>query len=459
MIDGIKFTLNPDIIRNSDVLEFRRVSTGRDEAKYKGFSIKLYSDSCYVSGSIHKYKNNGEHNADDFRLSEFIQALNDLATTLNFNPEAVSFYSLEFGVNVELSFDAHIFIDSVVYYNNGILTSNRQGIEFQFADYAVKVYLKDKDKNLLRYEISINKTRKVKKIVEEDATYCNTLADLTSPIIWHSFGKELLNVFDSLLIVDKDSIDIQSLNADDIRLYVNGISSGYWLRNWETRTLKQRSLNRFREIVSKHSTSTMKEDVKGLISGKINSLIDIEDVLISPFENVTISPFEKLKTEGEDVTISPFEKLQTPTGNVLRFHHLRTKQPDDKKGSFCYDFPTWMTGENVTKPTPQNRLCKVTGLSLEIGIKQGEYLSPKGVEFYYNNHPDIFAEKLYPRLSKKWQTEPLKIQFREIAHSIRNGIYNPKHNFKRDIKNLEEPGMSWLFSMAETIRPENGEYL
>ena len=146
MIDGIKFTLNPDAVRSSDVLVFHRISEGRDEAKYKGFTIKLYQDKCYVAGSIHKYKNNGEHNADDFLLSEFIQTLNDMAVTLNFNPETVPFYSLEFGVNVELPFDVHTFIDSVVYCNNGILISDRKGIKFQFSDYEIKIYLKNINK-------------------------------------------------------------------------------------------------------------------------------------------------------------------------------------------------------------------------------------------------------------------------------------------------------------------------
>ena len=303
----------------------------------------------------------------------------------------------------------------------------------------------------MRYEISINKTRRIKTIIKEDVTYCNTLSDLTSPDVWRLFGKELLNVFDSLLIVDKDNVNVQRLSVDDIKLYTHGVSSGYWLRKWDYNKQKHKELNRFKEIVDKHSASTLKEDVKKLISDKINSLINIQ--------NVPISPFEKLKTEGKNVPISPFEKSQKEDENLSRFHHLRTNQLEDEKDGFCPDFPTWITGEIGTNPTPQNRLCKVTGLSLEIGIKQGEYLSAKGVEFYYYNHPDIYQKKLAIRLSKKWVDSDLKIQFREIAHSIRNEIYNPQNNFNRDIKKRENSGISFLFSLAETIRPDKRKYL
>ena len=81
-------------------------------------------------------------------------------------------------------------------------------------------------------------------------------------------------------------------------------------------------------------------------------------------------------------------------------------------------------------------------------------MSKKNVEFYYNNHRKIYDEKLFIRLSKKWESEDLKIQFREIAHSIRNEFYNPKNNLSRDLRKREIEGMKSIFNLTDTIRKE-----
>ena len=110
MIDGISFRLSPDRIKYNDILDFKPKGN-RDEAKYRGFRVSLYQDSAHVTGSIHKYYNEGAHNSNDFHLSAFIQALNDLALDLEFNPEAVQFNTLEFGVNISPPFDMVKFIE------------------------------------------------------------------------------------------------------------------------------------------------------------------------------------------------------------------------------------------------------------------------------------------------------------------------------------------------------------
>ena len=451
MIDGIKFDIDPDAVKDSDVLVFHRINETRQTAKYKGLIIELYPDSCRIRGSLHKYKNEGIHNADDFKLSEFVQVINDLSATLNFNPEVTLFYSVEFGVNIDLPFETHLFTNSIVYCRRGTQTNAPKGITIKFSEYEIKIYLKDNNtsNNRLRFEIKINRVRRLKRIIKENV-FSSTLADLANPILWQSFGKELLSVYDSLLIVDRDSIDIQNLNGNDAKLFLSGCNSGYWSKKWSNRTTRQRKLKRFQEIVF-NSTSTMKEDVKVLISEKINSLIDVQ--------NVTKSPFAKSEIGDKNVTFSAFAKSEVEDEKMLRFPHLRK----EGKGEKMLRFPSLDNSGFRNTCYEQKRNCKVTGLSLEIGIKQGEYLSAKGVEFYHQNHPDIFAEKLYTRLSKKWVDSELKIQFREIAHSIRNEIFNkennPRNNFKRDIKKREDSGMNLLFSLTETIRPDKRKFL
>ena len=56
------------------------------------------------------------------------------------------------------------------------------------------------------------------------------------------------------------------------------------------------------------------------------------------------------------------------------------------------------------------------------------------------------------RLSSKWDNESFEVQVREIAHSIRNEYYNPKHNAKREIQNLLSYPV--LFDLVPYIRPD-----
>jgi hypothetical protein len=223
MIDGIKFRLDPDTVRNNNVLKFCRLNGNNEIAEYWGLKIKLHPDSCYVSGSIHKYWNDGKHNANDFRLSEFRKALNDLSETFRLNPA-----------------------------------------------------------------------------------------------LWHLLGNELLNVYDSLLVVDSDSIDIQSLDKDELKIYSDGIRPGYWIRNWKYREDKKRALKRFRDIIGKHSQSKIKSDVRALIEAKINSLIDVE--------------FNE--TRKDYVTDSPLEKLETEKNSTK---NIQYGTPQDRVKT-CYDF-------------------------------------------------------------------------------------------------------------------------
>ena len=425
MIDGISFRLPPERIRNSDILDFKPKGN-RLEAKYQGLRVSLYADSAHVSGSIHKYYNDGAHNSDDFHLSAFIQALNDLALTFDFNPDAVPFNTFEFGVNISMPFDPVKFIESLVYTKKGVVKGNGKGIEIQLTEYRIKIYLKTTSENttVLRYEIRIDRTRGIRKKVEAQGAnlFCSALSDLKNPKVWEILGNALLEAYDTFLFIDIDSFT--NISSDEYRWLCNARNSSYWINHSTPaeRKKKQRELKNLKKFISERSTNTTFQTARKLINDKITELIDVENIIELHPESVTKSP-----------------TVQTPKkGKMSQNPHL----------------------DNVGKcdtSTQKKKVCKVTGLSLDIGIRQGAYLSAKGVEYYYLNNLDIFTNELLPRLSTKWKDSPLKIQYREIAHSIRNELYNPKNNprnnFKRDAGKIMN-GCIQLFSLAETIRPD-----
>lgn len=447
MVDGLSFDIPTEAVQDSDILEFKRYGNG-ERANYKGLIITRDSLSCSVRGSLHKYFNDGKHNYNNYTLSDFIKTISDLESTLNINAEAIRIGRIETGVNLDIDMDVDEFIGSVILFNNMIPVSTSQGVVFQFREYDVKLYKKElkghKDK--LRIEIACKHKSKRDRIIKEYATYCNTLSDLTNPKVWQAFGHELEFICDNLIIIDREGIDYTHLKPKDAELLTKGISSFYWTKKWNNRMTRNRHLNRFVELSSIYGGSNIREKIKKATIVKVKELINIDDTR----KNETNCTFLKTAIENNNVTNCT---LLRNTKNVTNC----TKLKDSAKGenvTFC----------TVDKGTICNTFhtCEVTGLSLEIGIKQGSYLSAKGVEYYYLNDIDLFNKILLPRLTEKWQESELKIQFREIAHSIRNEKYNPKNNprnnLKTSIKNRDN-GVLNLFDYSDMLREDKRKIL
>lgn len=447
MLDGVSFDIPSEAVQDSDILEFKRYGNG-ERANYKGLIITRDNSSCSVRGSLHKYFNDGKHNYNDFTLSDFIRTISDLEKTLNINADIIRIGRIEAGVNLDIDIDVDEFIGSVILFNNMIPVSTSQGVVFQFREYDVKLYRKElkghKDK--LRIEIACKHKSKRDRIIKEYATYCNTLSDLTNAKVWQAFGHELESICDNLILIDREGIDYTHLKPKDAELLTKGISPFYWTKKWNNRMTRNRHLNRFVELSSIYGGSNIQEKIKKATIAKIKELINID----STPENVTFSPFMKNAVCLENVTNVP---LLRNTKNVTNC----TKLKDSTKGknvTFC----------TVDKGTICNTFhtCEVTSLSLEIGIKQGTYLSAKGVEYYYQNQREIYDKILLPRLSEKWQESELNIQFREIAHSIRNEKYNPKNNPRNNLKTsikVRDNGILNLFEYSDMLREDKRQIL
>ena len=442
MLDGINFNIPIEAVQDSDILEFKRYGNG-ERANYKGLIITRDNLSCFVRGSLHKYFNDGKHNYNNYTLSDFVKTISDLESTLNINAESIRIGRIETGVNLDIDMDVDEFISSVILFNNIHPTMCDKGVIFKLNDYDLKLYRKELrgHSNRLRIELAIKKKRKRDAIIKEYATYCNTLSDLTNPKVWQAFGHELESICDNLIIIDREGIDYTHLKPKDAELLTKGISSFYWTKKWNSRATRMRYLDRFVELSSLYGGSNIREKIKKATISKIKELIDID----STSENVTFSPFMKNVINSENETNVP----------LLRNAKVETNVPfmkDSDNGKNETNVHVDKGGKRFTFHT-----CEVTGLSLEIGIKQGSYLSAKGVEYYYYNQRELFNKILLPRLSEKWHDTELKIQFKEIAHSIRNEKYNPKNNPRNNLRTSlkrRDNGMSSLFDYSVMLRED-----
>ena len=472
MIDGITLSNIPlGAVIDSDILEFKPLGDNRYICNYKGLRLTLNDNVCRLRGSIHKYHNNGKHNYNDFTLTDFIHTLNDLCRTINIEPQTIRLTGFEVGVNIEVnSIDRAL--NSVLMFNNIEPKRAKGMIEFALSEYRIKMYKKTLKghKPKLRFELSINKSRKVKSVLSaylkennllgNDYIGCSTLSDLTSSLVWRAFADELLSTFDNILFVDINSINVSKLSKSDNRIITKGLTRGYWAKEWRSRATKSRHLKKFEEVANRNSNSTLKKEIKDQLKDKTKELINAEtkpiygndfNVLIDNKEKitfiiptyskrdkntnkgVTVSPFGINRNTDKNVTVSPFGKTKNTLKSV-------TVSPVDKGGK-----------RNIF--TASEKVCLITGLSLDIGIRQNDVLSAKGVEYYYNNDRVSYNELLYPRLSKRMKNKPLKKQFSEIAHSLRNQRSNPRNNLKRDLENLEQ-GVSMMFCYTDMLRSD-----
>lgn len=279
MIDGIHFEIPSEVVTNSDILEFRSYGD-RYRAKYNGFILDRYAQSCKVNGSIHKYFNDGQHNYNDFTIKDYREALNDLSKVLNINPEVIRIGRIEVGVNIDLDTDFNVyeFLSCVFMLDYKAPEKLGQiGFVFKFREYELKIYCKelDKHKDKLRIELVIKHKTKRNAIIKEFAPYCNSLEDLADPRIWRAFGCELLKVFDSVILIDKDNIDYNSLTPKEQKLLINGGNHFYWKKGLSRQT-RNNHLKRFVDILETKGGNRIKNEIRQKIEVKIDNLICID---------------------------------------------------------------------------------------------------------------------------------------------------------------------------------------
>jgi len=82
------------------------------------------------------------------------------------------------------------------------------------------------------------------------------------------------------------------------------------------------------------------------------------------------------------------------------------------------------------------KTCPITGLDISMQPKNSKFLSYTGVKWYYDNDFETYKNSLKPLLKISWKYKPLKDQFKEIAHIVRNKDSNPRNNIRRILNRI-----------------------
>ncbi len=291
MICGVKIDvpyLNGNEWLESNLLDFytaTNVQTGEIKehkliAKYNGLTFIITASRkhdnirhCQVQGSLHKYFNNGEHNANDFTFADLQTILEDLKNKFQVIPEKAILRNLEFGVNIKAPITVKELLKNIVAYGNSSFASLKiQGIKvgkwIEKQQYKIKVYdkgkqYKRKTKNLVRIEISVNKMRFL-----ESYGIIN-LSSLKNHSTVFNLGVLLHNFWNNTIYYDQ-KLKWKLLNEFERKKVLYYAAE----RNWEEFDRKQRyrAKKHLDEITKKYGTGNSKTEIDILITKKWKEL-------------------------------------------------------------------------------------------------------------------------------------------------------------------------------------------
>jgi len=367
MIDGVKIdvlSVNANKWINNHLLDFyayTNTSTGEllDGtliSKYKGLKFFITQSSkypsktyCSIRGSLHRYFNNGKHNANDFTIEDLQNVLTDLERKFNIDPATSILRNVEFGVNISTPVNANELLKNLVCYGSypfGTLRIDRiivgKSVKQQRSE--LKIYDKSKQfnlpvKNLTRIEIAVKKMEFLKSY------RIKTLSDLVNKDKINPLSTILLSYWEDVIYYDK-KINWKQLTPFERKKILYYATP----RNWEdfTRIQRCRAKKHFKELMKQHSASTTHKDIYSLIAQKT--------------ENLTASFCIRI---NHDLELK--EAPQNVYGLTVRIHGYNVDKNNLKNSKI-------KKVENITK---KRCVCKVCKISISHKRNDAKYCSKK----------------------------------------------------------------------------------
>lgn len=292
MIDFVKIELsymNPEDLRNNSYLEFKstlnertgEISNKSKIAEYFGLKF-IIRDDIYIEmqGSLHKYKNCGEHNYDRFTYLQLKEVLYDLVDKFGIDLKKSIIRNIEIGVNFKPPIKTKLILKNLLFHRSKpfkdqyVKKGDYRMVVHQ--RYCEKVY----DKGLqygLHYEL-IRYELQFKKMYDLGKMGINSLSDL--------LDQEKINMLKNLLLFEWDNTFLfdPTIQEGNLSKYNKGVKvhqwkdPSFWLDAPKHKKIKQKRL--YQQIVSNHSDN-LHQKIRELISDEYDQLMPIKDNLLT----------------------------------------------------------------------------------------------------------------------------------------------------------------------------------
>lgn len=209
--------------------------TPSKNASFNGLEFKIYDNGTItITGSLHKYWNEGKHNYNDFDNEAVLEVLNDLKTKFGIEPQHCVLKCLEIGINITPPIPTNEILDNCLLHKTKPFEYQKNSDEgkykqVQHSQYIMKIYNKalhykskgfDIADEILRFEIKFTKMEKLNKL----GVY--TLQDLIDYGL-HNFKKDLLTEWENVLYFDNPT-RIDHLSNKTKNALLEYANPNYW---------------------------------------------------------------------------------------------------------------------------------------------------------------------------------------------------------------------------------------
>lgn len=307
MIDGIlilRLAVNINELLNNELLLFPlpfdenggEILNRTRTSEHRGLLFVLKNGNIKLRGSLHKYWNKGEHNYNDYFFTDIKKTIVELSKKFRIDTKNSILNNLEFGVNFQTTYNSAEVFRSVVDYKgtpfHTFSITGARGIECETDNFYIKFYDKghqyEQPGNLLRFEIKVRKMR----FFKDRGINIHSLATLLDYSEIIKLKDVIISVFNEILFTDYN-INPTGITPANRLILSNGGNPNYWAhlhpnsndfkdgnRDKEyisKRKKYYRERDKFKKLIAKYSTSTMKTDISQLIEKKCGQLLKIAD--------------------------------------------------------------------------------------------------------------------------------------------------------------------------------------
>jgi hypothetical protein len=380
-------------------------------AEYFGLKFQIKHQKVRLQGSLHKYRNAGRHNYDDFTAQDVEKVVHELEQRFEIDTASSVLNNVEFGVNVVLPFGVSLVLDNLIVYKGEpfqkVVEDRISYYQCKRAKFIIKIYDKGKQYNLpdnvLRFEIKVT----AMQYLESKGVKLQYLSDLLNIDIYEPLGNILTETFEGILFGD-NQLNESRLSRKELEIYLRGNNPKTWTpqKGDKERKRLQRLEVSFKDILERHRTGV---NFRGLVSELIrtkslelsqisqnsNTEYDMLNMVLFPYlpsidsigknvfvsnVNLRYSRYLRHSTDASVPTSTPSErtkiKLCSGCGKPIDadrlYHSLECKQRRDERNARSNDRNNFK--RRYRKLTRQPSLFDVADL-ITLNDKQREWIS------------------------------------------------------------------------------------
>ncbi|WP_228851267.1 hypothetical protein [Aegicerativicinus sediminis] len=283
---GLKFTWKTNSITGEPIPN--KHGTLVREASLKNLKIILKETNngkkiLIIQGSLHKYKNNGKHNKDDFNFEQFLDIILEVTKRLQIRPNDIEIKSIEIGFNIICPLLISSILKGLLYHTPSpfkfIAIKESEYYQAFHKQYCLKAYHKNLhdpfyypvDYQIFRFELKVNKMIFLLKHLRNHSVLISrqlTLNQLLDKNLFEILGKLVIEKWSEIIMFDP-TIDILKFSQKDQLKLVKFQNPNYW---YEIDKYQRKANKKFLYKTIENNSERIQDQLRALMNLKLKEL-------------------------------------------------------------------------------------------------------------------------------------------------------------------------------------------